>query len=100
MAQWFESQLNNFKVLEPDSFLAEKLAIIKHDTILAQITSIIDTHPDIALESVEHLVKTASQKRIRQLVDLLNAKLEETQKVDQETSDNDKEYGTKQKAPK
>jgi hypothetical protein len=45
---------------------------------LNQIKEIIDLYPDIALESIGHLIKTASTERIKQVVNLLNQKLEES----------------------
>lgn len=70
-----ESQLNQNKTLEPDSFLSTKLAEIKHDAILKQLQDIIETNPDIALESVGNLVKVASIDRIKQVIATLNEQL-------------------------
>ena len=63
--------------LQLHSFVSEKLAEIKHDTVLRQITDIIDAHPDIALESIGHLVQNTSAARIREVIQLLSLKLEE-----------------------
>lgn len=75
IAQWLESQINTDKTLEPDSFLSQKLATIKHDAILKQLQEIIETNPDIALESVGNLVKVASVDRINQVIVLLQEQL-------------------------
>lgn len=75
ISQWLESQLNQNKTLEPDSFLSTKLAEIKHDAILKQLQDIIETNPDIALESVGNLVKVASIDRIKQVIATLNEQL-------------------------
>jgi acetyl-CoA carboxylase/biotin carboxylase 1 len=77
ITQWLESQINsNSKTLEPDSVLSNKLAQIKHDAILKQLQEIIETNPDIALESVGNLVKVASAERIKQVISTLNNQLE------------------------
>lgn len=76
ISQWLESQINQNKTLEPDSFLSTKLATIKHDAILKQLQDIIETNPDIALESVGNLVKVASADRIKQVIATLNEQLD------------------------
>ncbi len=75
IAQWLECQINNQKALNPDSFLSQKLARIEHDAILKQLNTIIETNPDIAMESVGILVKTASAERIRQMISSLTEQL-------------------------
>ena len=67
--------MNSHKVLEPDSFLANKIIQIKHDSILKSLQATIDTHPDIALEAVGNLVKVASADRIKQLIGVLSQQL-------------------------
>ena len=89
IAQWLESQITSDRILAPDSFLATKLDRIKHDAILKQLQMIIETNPDIALESVGNLVKVASAERIKQVITTLNEQLEKLAK--QESKAEDKE---------
>ena len=62
---------------ENDTFVADKLKELKHEAVLNQIKEIIDTYPEIALESISHLFNSTSTERIKQVVNLLNQKLEE-----------------------
>lgn len=80
IAQWLESQITSDRTFEPNSFLADNLNQIKHDAILKQLQMIIETNPDIALESVGNLVKVASAERIKQVITTLNDQLEKLAK--------------------
>ena len=71
-----ESQLNQNKTLEPDSFLSTKFAKIKHDAVLKQLQEIVETNPDIGLECLGKLVKVASVDRIKQVIATLNEQLD------------------------
>lgn len=74
IAQWFESQLNSNKKLEPDSFLCNKINEIKHDSVLNHLKGIIENHPDIALESIDHMVQVVSAEKLKELIDILTEK--------------------------
>jgi len=101
IAQWLESQINNQKALNPDSFLSQKLARIEHDAILKQLNSIIETNPNIAMESVGTLVKTASAERIKQMISSLTEQLElmTTAKADGPTERKNKELSEIEQLP-
>jgi hypothetical protein len=68
------------KSLAPDSFIKKKLSNLEHTEILDKIKAMIETYPDVALECVEHLAKTVSQKRLSQLSDAINKQMEQTKK--------------------
>lgn len=69
-----ESQFSN-NSKDTDSFVIEKLKKLKHDKVLSQLNTIIENHPDIALESVGRLVETASVEKVKEVIALLNEKL-------------------------
>jgi hypothetical protein len=75
IAQWFESQLSSNKKLEPDSLLYNKLEKIKHESILNQLQLMIENHPDIALESIDHLVQIISHDKLKNVIQVLTEKL-------------------------
>ncbi|CAF0748849.1 unnamed protein product [Brachionus calyciflorus] len=77
LALWLESQLNEEKSLKENSFVTNKIAQLKHDNVLNQIKNIVEEYPDIAMESIGHLVQTISSKRIMDLIEALNQKLKE-----------------------
>ena len=70
VALWLEAESN-----EPTSYYNEKLKHLKHDHILGQIKEIIETHPDIALESISYLVELTSKEKIKEVIELLNRKM-------------------------
>jgi hypothetical protein len=75
VALWLESQFNNNNSKDADSFVIEKLNKFKHDKVLGQLNKIIENHPDIALESVSRLVETASIDKVKEVIAILNEKL-------------------------
>jgi len=55
--------------------LYNKLEKIKHETILNQLKGMIENHPDIALESIDHLVQIISHDKLKHVIQVLNEKL-------------------------
>jgi hypothetical protein len=84
VALWLESETNN--VATP-SYINEKLKRLKHDSILNQVKDIIENHPEIALESIGYLVELTSKEKIKEVIALLNDKVNDN-KNDEVTSSN------------
>ena len=70
VAIWLESELS-----DEESFVNKKLKNLKHDNILNQIKTIIENHPDIALESIGYLVESTPTEKIKQVIQLLTDKV-------------------------
>lgn len=89
LANWFESQLDEEKNLRENSFAWQQIRQLKHDRVLNHIKGLIEEYPDIAMESIEHLVQTVSEKRIKSIVNLLTEKLaEKSQMTDEQSGPN------------
>jgi hypothetical protein len=76
MTNWYETQLDQHKQIEKNSPIAKKLEDINHKNVLNDLKNIIETYPDIALESLNHLVEYASVDRLKEVVSILSQKLE------------------------
>jgi hypothetical protein len=72
---------------------------IEHDAILKQLNTIIGTNPDIAMESVEILVKSASAERIQQIIASLSEQLELLNKEKKNKEMEDAEKSTETVSP-
>jgi len=70
MAHWLEAESN-----DSSSYINEKLKTLKHDHVLNQIKEIIEHHPEIALESIGYLVELTSKEKIKEVIALLNEKV-------------------------
>lgn len=89
MTNWYETQLDQHKQIEKNSSIAKKLEDINHKNVLNDIKNIIETYPDIALESLNHLVEYASVDRLKEVVSILSQKLEiVTQQMQQQPQPN------------
>lgn len=81
MTSWFESQLdttgseNKQHKLASESTIACYLNEITHQNVLSDIKHIVETYPEIALESLNHLIEYTSLERIREVVGILSKKL-------------------------
>jgi len=80
---WLESETNNV-ASSSSSYIHEKLKRLKHDSILNQVKDIIENHPEIALESIGYLVELTSKEKIKEVIALLNDKVNDA-KSDEET---------------
>ena len=84
MTNWYESQIDKNKQIDKESSIWKKLEEINHSNVLNDIKNIIEVYPDIALESLNHLVEYATIDRLKEVVSILNHKLETaTQKQQQ-----------------
>jgi hypothetical protein len=81
IAQWLESQLNNSKNIEPESYISTKLNEIKYESVLTHFKSIIEAHPDIALQSIDHFVDSISEEKLKQLIEILTNKLSKKKNI-------------------
>jgi hypothetical protein len=75
MAHWLESQLNDQKQIDSTSFVKSKLSELNNVSVLTQLKSIIENHPDLALESIHNLVENTSNEKIKQVIQTLTDKL-------------------------
>jgi adenine-specific DNA methylase len=67
-ALWLESSAGT-------TVVADKLKNLRHDQVLGQLNTIINEHPDIALESINQLVESTSSEKIKELIGMLTEKL-------------------------
>jgi len=71
VALWLENRVSN-----TESFITDKLDKFNHDNVLKNLKDIIENHTDIAIESIEHLTQSTSVDRIKQIIEILNKKVQ------------------------
>lgn len=86
MTTWIESQLESSRRggsnheeprLSDESIIVAKLAEHTRKNVINDIKYIVETYPDIALESLNHLIEFTSADRLKVVVDVLSKKLQE-----------------------
>lgn len=86
MTTWIESQLESSRSgglnheeprLSDESIIVAKLAEHTRKNVINDIKYIVETYPDIALESLNHLIEFTSADRLKVVVDVLSKKLQE-----------------------
>lgn len=93
MTTWIESQLESSRRggsnheeprLSDESIIVAKLAEHTRKNVINDIKYIVETYPDIALESLNHLIEFTSADRLKVVVDVLSKKLQELEEASQE----------------